>query len=60
MGRFWARTGRKGIRKGSLWITNKRFLEKKPESAETGKGMEKKGRSWMRSGALGIRRNIQY
>ncbi len=57
MGRFWARAGRNGIRKGRSWITNKRFLGKKLECAETGRGKER--RSWMRSGRGGIRENIQ-
>ncbi len=50
---FWARAGRNGIRKGRSWITNKRFLGKKLESAETGRA---KGRKGMRSGTFGIRK----
>jgi hypothetical protein len=42
-GRFWVRAGRNGIRKGRSWITNKRFLNKKLESAGRAKG--RKGRS---------------
>jgi hypothetical protein len=48
-GRFWARAGRNGIRKG-------RFLSKKFESAETGRAKGRKGRSWLRSGKFGIRK----
>jgi hypothetical protein len=55
MGRFWARAGRNGIRKGRSWIMNKRFLGKKLESAETGRAKGRNGRSWLRSGKAGIR-----